>query len=153
MASDTDLKQMSRRLKEYKSAHKKAYVALYDTVLEIVDDILLKELKRGGAGRQYNRGKRARHTASKPYEYPVNDRGRLAKTVRVGRNKAKFSATIRVGGIAGVAYATYLEYGAKDSSGTYRMEPRPFMAPTRLKGIPMVQEAIADSVDPSNFFF
>lgn len=71
------------------------------------------------------------HQASAPGEAPATDTGSLAGSIKIRKGE---EGTWYV--VAGVAYASYLEFG------TERMEARPFMTPAFVEAIPSLKDEI-----------
>jgi HK97 gp10 family phage protein len=99
----------------------KIFFKIYDTLVDSVNDIrtdIMESMQntQTDPARAYKRGNKI-HYASKPGNPPAIDSGNLIGKILLDVSKDQ------------VAVGTNVEYGKYLESGTYRMEPRPWLEP------------------------
>ena len=101
--------------------------AVEDTVYEIDKEVKNRIARGPATGRVYEKyNPRRTHQASAPGEAPSQDTGGLVNSIKV--NPGRLSGSV----YSKLAYAFYLEYGAKLKNGK-RLAPRPVWRPVAEK--------------------
>lgn len=104
-----------------KSTERAAIVAMTKTAL-FGEALVKAKLSEPGRGKEYSRGKTAKHIASAPGQPPAPDTGRM---------RAATTHEVIVSGLRVIARVTVnVDYALGLELGTERIAPRPFIRPT-----------------------
>lgn len=115
--------------------------AIEDSVLEIRNEVI-KGIQRGPASgiiyQKYN--PRRTHQASAPGQPPMTDTGRLVSSIYY--DQGPLTATVG----SRLAYAHYLEFGARMKNGKY-LQPRPIWKPVTERVMAKLSQRIMDNLE------
>lgn len=133
---DKVARQMGAKEDEVLKNVKRALLSSGNLIKKIITDSMQKEPK---GGKIYTRGS-VSHQASAPRQAPAVDTGRLVSSINVDFRPDRYYVDAGVLPVE-VEYARYLEYG------TRKMQPRPFIAPARVKARRPVERKFQRAVE------